>query len=78
MARPVHRCHAVDCDEKVRPRLLMCRKHWYMVPKAIRDEVLRLYVPGQEVRKDPTEDYLNVAQRAINVVAGKEGKIRAG
>jgi len=30
------------------------------------------YVPGQEVRKDPTEEYLEVTRIAIEAVAEKE------
>lgn len=72
-----HYCHAIDCDEEVPPAILMCKRHWYMVPKEIRDLVWKYYVPGQEARKDPTKKYLAIMQRAINAVAIKEGKIQA-
>jgi hypothetical protein len=64
-----HRCHAEGCDAIIAPRLLMCGRHWRMVPRAIQREVWREYVPGQEVRKDPTSKYLDVMRRAIEAVA---------
>ena len=73
-----HTCHAMHCDTPVPPRRLMCRKHWYMVPKPLRDAVWAEYTPGQERRKDPTREYLTVARRAINAVAVKEGHIKVG
>jgi hypothetical protein len=44
-----------------------------MVPKNLRDEVWRTYVIGQEIRKDPTGEYLDAMNAAINAVADKEG-----
>lgn len=68
-----HLCHARSCTEPVPPRMLMCRKHWKLVPKRLQDAVWDTYVPGQESRKDPTDEYLQAAQEAIDAVARKEG-----
>jgi len=51
----------------VPPRMFMCRHQWYMLPKSMRDEVWEHYVPGQEVRKDPTLAYVQHAQRCIEL-----------
>ena len=51
----------------------MCRKHWYMVPLHLCQAVWAAYVPGQEIRKDPTMLYLEITHQAIDVVAAKEG-----
>lgn len=67
-----HRCHAIGCDVEVPPALLMCKPHWMMLPKALRQEVWRLYRSGQELRKDPTLEYLAAAGRAIEAVAAIE------
>lgn len=64
-----HRCHARNCDVEVPPYLLMCRRHWYMVPKPIRDAVWSEYRTGQEMRKNPSRAYLKVAAQAIAAVA---------
>ena len=73
MRPPKHLCHATRCKVIVPPKMLMCRKHWYMVPKNLRDEVWSRYVPGQEIRKDPSSEYLDVMRRVIEAVAAKEG-----
>jgi hypothetical protein len=69
-----HTCHAEACEVKVHPRFLMCRRHWAMVPPSIQRAVWNAYVPGQEVRKDPTPAYLEVMRLAIETVAVKEGR----
>lgn len=67
-----HTCHADGCSREVPPRLFMCRPHWYLVPKPLRDEIWRHYRPGQEIDKQPSAAYLAVAKRAIAAVAAKE------
>ena len=71
-----HVCHAHGCSVVVPPRLLMCRKHWSLVPAPLRDAVWRTYRPGQERTKDPTHEYLAAAQAAIDAVAVAEGWLR--
>lgn len=56
------------------PRMLMCRKHWRMVPSRLQDAVWATYRPGQERDKDPTDDYLDAARAAIDAVAEKEAR----
>lgn len=73
-----HTCHATDCGVRVPPKMFMCRNHWYALPKSLRDAVWLAYVPGQEIRMDPTQGYLNVAQRCIRFIEIKEGKRRVG
>jgi hypothetical protein len=68
----VHTCHAMDCDVAVPPRMFMCRRHWYMLPKPMRDAIWAAYVPGQERRKDPTDAYLNAAIAAVKWLAENE------
>jgi hypothetical protein len=69
-----HRCHAIGCDVEVHPSLLMCRRHWFMVPKPLRKDVWRLYQKGQEVTKEPSREYLAAAKAAIAAVAACEGR----
>ena len=52
--------------------MFMCKKHWFKLPKAMRDEVWDAYVPDQEDRMDPTDEYIEVAQRCIDYIAQKE------
>lgn len=67
-----HRCHARGCKIAVPPRMLMCSRHWRMVPWALRDAVWATYSPGQELRKDPTPAYRKAALAAIEAVALRE------
>ncbi len=69
-----HRCHADGCEVPVRPSLLMCRRHWFMVPKPLRDAIWATYRPGQEHDKRPSPEYLETMKEAIRVVAAKEGR----
>lgn len=68
-----HFCHARNCKTSVRPSLFMCRKHWYMVPKDLRDAIWENYRPGQEITKDPSDEYVTVSRAAIEAVAQREG-----
>jgi hypothetical protein len=52
--------------------MLMCRRHWFLVPKALRDRVWATYRAGQERSKDPSREYLEAADAAIRAVAVKE------
>lgn len=72
-----HTCHAEACDVKVPPKMLMCRRHWRMVPYGLQLAVWAEYQPGQEKLDGtafPTEDYLGAAHDAIEAVAAKEGR----
>jgi hypothetical protein len=46
----------------VAPRLWGCRKHWYMLPKKLRDAIWNAYVPRQEITKTPSPAYIQVAR----------------
>lgn len=70
-----HRCHAEGCNVEVPPKMLMCLRHWRMVPKKLQQDVWRTYVPGQENRKDPTDEYMKAHRAAIAAVAAKEGRV---
>ena len=55
--------------------MAMCRRHWYMVPKSLRAHVWAQYTPGQEIRKDPTPEYIDALMAAIDAVAEHEGRV---
>lgn len=69
-----HLCHAVGCKVNVPPKMLMCLRHWRMVPKALQAQVWATYRPGQEIDKRPTQEYLTASNAAIDAVAKKEGR----
>lgn len=72
-----HTCHADGCARAVPPRMFMCRPHWHAVPEELRAELLGAYVSGQEIRKDPSAAWLDVAFRCIAAVAasGVQGRL---
>lgn len=57
-----HTCHWPDCETQVPPAMWGCKKHWFMLPKQLRDRIWEEYVPGQERRMDPSDGYLEVAK----------------
>ena len=68
-----HTCHATACEETVPASMWGCRRHWFMVPKAIRDRVWATYRAGQEDDWEPSKAYLRNAKEAVEAVALKEG-----
>lgn len=56
-----HTCHWPDCGTPVPPKLWGCKKHWFMLPKRLRDLIWATYVPGQEITKTPSQEYLQAA-----------------
>jgi len=73
MTRP-HTCHAIGCSVHVPPRMLMCARHWRMVPRKTQITVWNEYRPGQEIDKSPSLGYLAIQRMAVGEVAEKEGR----
>ena len=70
-----HLCHAKGCRTPVAPELLMCKRHWKMVPFVIKRAVNRYYVPGQcDLNPMPSLQWHGAATAAINAVADLEGR----
>lgn len=67
-----HLCHAIGCHTPVPPKMLMCLKHWRMVPRDLQQQVWATYRPGQEDDKNPSEAYMVAQERAVNAVRTKE------
>lgn len=69
--RVAHHCHVPGCDVSVPPRLLMCRRHWAMVPAETRRDVWKHFDPAQCAtgpRPRPTDSWLRAARTAIDAV----------
>lgn len=67
-APSVHLCHARGCKIPVKPERLFCRPHWKLVPKHIQKRVWANYREGQCADKQPSEDWLEAADAAIQAV----------
>lgn len=73
MARERHTCHARNCEVAVPREMLMCRKHWFMVPRALRAAVLQNYRRGQcDDWSMVSSSYIAAQKAAVNAVAIKE------
>ena len=55
-----------------------CPKHWFTLPKEIRDDIWRTYRPGQEITKDPSKEYMEAAQRAQTWINYNHGRDKHG
>lgn len=53
--------------------MFMRKKHWYTLPKHLRDSVWNEYRAGQEIDKKPSLTYLLTTAWCICYVADKEG-----
>lgn len=58
-----HHCHWPGCTVEVPPKMWGCSKHWFRLPKGLRNEVWRTYRPGQEITKTPSAEYLLMAKK---------------
>lgn len=56
-----HTCHWPGCDKTVPPRLWGCKAHWFALPAQLRNLINSTYVPGQEITKKPSREYLAAA-----------------
>lgn len=56
-----HTCHCPGCGKPVPPKLWGCKAHWDALPQQLRDLIWSTYVPGQEITKKPSREYLAAA-----------------
>lgn len=49
-----------------------CRPHWFGLPKRLRGLILKFYVPGQEITKTPSVEYLAAVQAAQEWIRNRE------
>lgn len=63
-----HACHWPGCTVQVPPAKWGCTKHWFWLPKEIRDRIWRAFRPGQEVSLTPSPEYLAAAKAAQDYI----------
>lgn len=56
-----HECHWPTCRTPVPPAMWGCKKHWFALPKRLRDRIWATYRPGQEIDKNPSDAYCEAA-----------------
>lgn len=69
----MHTCHMTNCTVNVPPEMFSCRKHWFSLPKGMRDKIWATYRAGQCDDMSPSADYCLAARAAVTYVAGREG-----
>jgi len=57
-----HHCHWPGCEKQVPPAMWGCKKHWFMLPKELRDQIWKTFEPGQEVDCSPSREYVQAAR----------------
>jgi hypothetical protein len=62
------RCPAGGCGELIDPSRLMCRRHWYLVPKQVRDGVWATWRSGEGAF---SRDHQDAVRMAITVAAAR-------
>lgn len=67
-----HHCHATACKATVPPEMFMCRRHWYMLPKSLRNKIWRTYRPGQCDDWHISHAYAEAARECVRHIAGLE------
>lgn len=69
---PTKPCSAAACNELIARRMLMCSRHWRMVPRDIQD---RVYITFQQWQTGDgsARDYAHAVAQAQLAVANKEG-----
>jgi hypothetical protein len=65
-ASTAHNCPAAGCTRRVGQRMLMCRAHWFMVPKPLRDAVYDAYRDGLGAGSPAHRDAILAAVEAVN------------
>jgi hypothetical protein len=70
-----HTCHARGCETPCKPEMLMCGKHWRMVPAHIQRAVYKHYRAGQCDDKKPSRAWHDAADAAIKAVSAAENKV---
>ena len=69
----MHHCHATNCEVRVPTEMFMCRRHWFMLPKHLRDSIWRTYREGQCDDMNPSKVYCETAKLCLTYIANKEG-----
>jgi hypothetical protein len=64
-----HKCHWPGCERDVPPAMWGCKTHWFRLPAALRARIWKTYRPGQEITKDPSAEYLQVAREVQDWIA---------
>lgn len=77
LAQPVGHCQVPRCDEQIDPSRLMCRGHWYRVPKQLRDRVWATWRSGRAASSVEHQSAVRMAVAASRERIGPERSLSA-
>jgi hypothetical protein len=66
-----YRCPIPRCDDLIDPSRLMCRRHWYRVPKQLRDQVWATWRSGHGNHSSEHQDAVRMA-----IAACQDGAVK--
>lgn len=66
-----HRCPIARCSRQIDLSRLMCRLHWYLVPKGLRDQVWATWRSGQGASSSEHRDAVHKAVIAVLSAVGE-------
>ena len=69
-----HKCHWPTCNREVPPKLWGCKEHWFRLPLRLRRKIWATYVPGQEITKTPSSEYMEAALEVQAWIAAVENR----
>ena len=59
-------CVVKGCTETTRKKALMCSKHWYAIPAAVRDDARKGTEKGtQTLRVQPSREWLSLVSKYV-------------
>jgi hypothetical protein len=61
LPRQADRCPVRGCGDQIDPSRLMCRRHWYRVPRQLRDQVWATWRSGQGALSREHQDAVRTA-----------------
>lgn len=68
-----HSCVALECSNPIPPGLLLCRKHWRILPDAAKALVKKHYDPEKVGAADPGMEHELAVSIAVAIVKEAEG-----
>jgi len=61
----LHLCVATGCDKRLSLERIFCKRHWSMVPSAIRNRIFDHYRLGQCYDRKPSSAWLEAVKDAV-------------
>lgn len=73
MAESKHECPVEGCTKQLPSHILMCKPHWFSVPKDLRDAVYAAYQGGAGLFTEEYKEARDAAIAAAEMAEGKDG-----